>query len=101
MALANLACLMAKESSEPILVIDWDLEAPGLHDYFSNYLPNNYEEKEGLIEFCKAAFSQLPAMPADEENTELLDAFYSQLGNYVIQLEQLSNVFFFESRPFR
>ena len=34
MALSNLACLMAKEVREPILLIDWDLEAPGLHRFF-------------------------------------------------------------------
>ena len=36
MALANVSCLLANQisSSEKILMIDWDLEAPGLHRYF-------------------------------------------------------------------
>jgi cellulose biosynthesis protein BcsQ len=36
MALANVACLLARRSGEQkrVLVIDWDLEAPGLHYYF-------------------------------------------------------------------
>ncbi len=93
MALANLACLMAKEVREPILLIDWDLEAPGLHDYFCDFLPKGYAQKEGLLEFCTAAQEELPTMPLDEEKPELLDAFYSTLGNYVIQLENLPNVF--------
>lgn len=33
MALANVACLLAREGRR-VLVIDWDLEAPGLHRFF-------------------------------------------------------------------
>ena len=42
MALANIACLLARRaaSDRPVLVIDWDLEAPGLHRYFAKYLPD-------------------------------------------------------------
>jgi len=40
MALANVACVLAQ--SEPaggrVLVVDWDLEAPGLHRYLQRYL---------------------------------------------------------------
>jgi len=38
MALANTACLLARSlvgKSVRILVMDWDLEAPGLHRYFA------------------------------------------------------------------
>jgi len=100
MALANLACLMAKEAREPILLIDWGLEAPGLHEYFAAYLPKGHEQKEGLVEFCTAAQKELPAMPLDEEKPELLDAFYSRLGNYVLQLESLPNVFLLKAGCF-
>jgi hypothetical protein len=36
MALANVACLLAERigPNERVLVIDWDLEAPGLHRFF-------------------------------------------------------------------
>jgi MinD-like ATPase involved in chromosome partitioning or flagellar assembly len=38
MALANVACILAKrqarEGGKGVLMIDWDLEAPGLHRYF-------------------------------------------------------------------
>jgi cellulose biosynthesis protein BcsQ len=34
MALANVACLLARRSRKKVLMIDWDLEAPGLHWYF-------------------------------------------------------------------
>ena len=35
MALSNVAALLAKAGSK-VLIIDWDLEAPGLEKYFSN-----------------------------------------------------------------
>src|SRR4051812_31355447 len=40
MALANVACILARgqEASSSVLMIDWDLEAPGLHRYFRNHL---------------------------------------------------------------
>ena len=34
MALINIACLLAKQGKK-VLMIDWDLEAPGLHTYFN------------------------------------------------------------------
>src|SRR5215218_3865632 len=36
MALANVACSIASKSRR-VLVVDWDLEAPGLHRYFERY----------------------------------------------------------------
>jgi tetratricopeptide (TPR) repeat protein/cellulose biosynthesis protein BcsQ len=57
MALANVACLLAKRSNSNlhrVLMIDWDLEAPGLHTYFRNRLSpefnENLESAPGLIE---------------------------------------------------
>ncbi|MBI2305836.1 MAG: tetratricopeptide repeat protein [Rhodocyclales bacterium] len=40
MSLVNLSCLLAEdlEFGERILLIDWDLEAPGLHRYFHGHL---------------------------------------------------------------
>ena len=36
MALANVACLLARRGAgHSVLMIDWDLEAPGLHHYFA------------------------------------------------------------------
>lgn len=47
MALANYACWLAARRSSPsrrILMLDWDLEAPGLHRYF----PEKAETPESL-----------------------------------------------------
>ncbi len=45
MALANVACLLAKyySSDSRILMIDWDLEAPGLHHFFHNKFSRYYK----------------------------------------------------------
>ena len=56
MALANIAVLLSKRGKK-VLVVDWDLEAPGLHEYFNN---NEYEKvpankKGGLMGLLKTA----------------------------------------------
>ena len=59
MALANIGCTLAQtpEFGKPILLIDWDLEAPGLHRYFRRHLFQAFggsekvqEESPGLID---------------------------------------------------
>lgn len=52
MALANIGVLLAK-SGFKTLMIDWDLEAPGLHEYFYNKLQDPDKEggtRKGLVE---------------------------------------------------
>jgi hypothetical protein len=101
MALANTACLIARQTKDPILLVDWDLEAPGLHAYFSRFLPKKHEKSAGLIEFCQAAFDFLPDMPQDEEQPEVLTAFFEKMmGEFVLQLEDLPNVFLLKAGRF-
>ncbi|NRR33723.1 tetratricopeptide repeat protein [Oxalobacteraceae bacterium] len=56
MALSNIAVLLAKyhNATVPTLMIDWDLEAPGLHHYFSCA-----GEGPGVLEFFEACREQL------------------------------------------
>ena len=52
MALANLAWVLASNGKR-VLVIDWDLEAPGLHRYFRPFLTDKNltaTGSEGVIE---------------------------------------------------
>lgn len=54
MALANLAWVMASNGKR-VLVIDWDLEAPGLHRYFRPFLTDKEltgQESQGVIEMA-------------------------------------------------
>src|SRR2546423_14252158 len=50
MALANVACLLARQGKR-VLMIDWDLEAPGLHRYFHSWPSQKaFDAQPGLIE---------------------------------------------------
>jgi tetratricopeptide (TPR) repeat protein len=53
-ALANIAVLLAKRGKR-VLLMDWDLEAPGLHRYFKTYLNNAVPKPEGLIHLLSNA----------------------------------------------
>ncbi|MYM82373.1 tetratricopeptide repeat protein [Duganella sp. FT50W] len=57
MALSNIAVLLARQqnASVPVLMIDWDLEAPGLHHYFDHA----HEHQPGVLEFFEACHEQL------------------------------------------
>jgi MinD-like ATPase involved in chromosome partitioning or flagellar assembly/predicted acylesterase/phospholipase RssA len=62
MALANVAWILAS-AGERVLVIDWDLEAPGLHRYWRPFLLDpDLRVSEGVIDFvteyCLAALHQ-------------------------------------------
>ncbi|OFA04903.1 KGGVGR-motif variant AAA ATPase [Duganella sp. HH101] len=56
MALSNIAVLLARQqnATSPVLMIDWDLEAPGLHHYF-----DHHEERPGVLELFEACREQL------------------------------------------
>ncbi|HZU30074.1 MAG TPA: AAA family ATPase, partial [Candidatus Angelobacter sp.] len=47
MALANIAILLARRGIR-VLMVDWDLEAPGLHKYFSQF--NTEQSNGGLLD---------------------------------------------------
>ena len=55
MALANVAALLSKWGQK-VLVVDWDLEAPGIEKYFesdSQELTKIRKRKKGLIDIIK------------------------------------------------
>jgi MinD-like ATPase involved in chromosome partitioning or flagellar assembly len=53
MALANIAALLARLGKR-VLVIDWDLEAPGLERYFGDRLQGSRRSTDGLIDITDA-----------------------------------------------
>ncbi|MFO0817728.1 MAG: pYEATS domain-containing protein [Pirellulales bacterium] len=54
MSLANVAWILASQGKR-VLVMDWDLEAPGLHRYFRPFLEDpELAQSLGLIEFFQA-----------------------------------------------
>jgi hypothetical protein len=82
MALANFAWILAA-CGKRVLVIDWDLEAPGLHRYFRPFLVDpDLFETDGLIDtFWSLAASALERAPSGEKravpegSAEVAEAF--------------------------
>jgi FxsC-like protein len=67
MTLANVAWILASKGKR-VLVLDWDLEAPGLHRYFHPFLVDKeLTSSDGLIDFV-FAFAAAAATP--ESTTE-------------------------------
>jgi cellulose biosynthesis protein BcsQ len=81
MALANVGYLLAKatRSDEAILLIDWDLEAPGLHRYFQKELLSAFNDSEEVLEKFPGlidVFTELRER-IDQSNPELQQEFDS------------------------
>jgi len=52
MALANVACQLANKHGKHVIVVDWDLEAPGLH-YYLGYEDQDLRDKKGLLDYLE------------------------------------------------
>lgn len=90
MAVANLATLLAgrSQASVPVLMVDWDLEAPGLHQYFAPAA-----DGPGVLELFTACRDQLQrrsrrsALQDDAEQArQVLEAVGWE--RYVVRVDQ-------------
>ena len=71
MALANLAWVLASNDKK-VLLIDWDLEAPGLHRYFRPFLVDpELRNTPGLIDFIWDLAAE-KVTPTEDDGTEAL-----------------------------
>ncbi|MEA3211857.1 MAG: hypothetical protein QOE70_4914 [Chthoniobacter sp.] len=61
MALANIAVLLARLGKR-VLVVDWDLEAPGLDRYFAPYLRRTATRSQGLLGLLETTSEDSPAV---------------------------------------
>jgi Mrp family chromosome partitioning ATPase len=89
MMLANIAWLLAA-NGERVLVMDWDLEAPGLHRYFKPFLIDpDMTETEGLIDsfWALASRALTNELPAGTSEQSKLD--YQNLSNQDVDLEDI------------
>jgi len=75
MALANVAWLLSQKYEKQVLLLDWDLEAPGLHRFFNI---NGKEIKGGLIDLFNDYKTLL------KQETESLPAQLADLDKYII-----------------
>ena len=72
MALANVGVLMAQWGYK-ILIIDWDLEAPGLERYFANHTDTNLiTENIGLVDLFSEYSSGQQKIPIQNEWKKLV-----------------------------
>jgi formylglycine-generating enzyme required for sulfatase activity/cellulose biosynthesis protein BcsQ len=101
MALANVACLLATQQTQGkgILMIDWDLEAPGLHRFFqgrlfretpkSKNIGSAIDELPGLIDLFLTFDQRTPneAPRTDDEAADLAIRCVESvdLDDYVVQ----------------
>jgi hypothetical protein len=79
-------------SGKKVLIIDWDLEAPGIHRYFKPFLiDEELASSEGLIdllwEFAEAAVS--PEVP-DPHRTEKWYEQYTDYSPYIVAMNTAS-----------
>jgi len=111
MALANVAVLLA-QLGKRILVVDWDLEAPGIERYFENLIPGRSEEvgtNNGVLELAELISSGQPVdwkqsvisfpVPGSGRPLHLLSAGRRDSG-YVGRLQRLNWEDLFESHDF-
>jgi cellulose biosynthesis protein BcsQ len=81
MAVANVAWVLALNGYR-VLVIDWDLEAPGIHRYFHPFLEDKeLETTQGLLDMVEhlAAQAATSSAPLSEESVDII--------NYIEPLE--------------
>jgi cellulose biosynthesis protein BcsQ len=78
MALINIACLLAKKGKK-VLMIDWDLEAPGLDTYFNGEVKKN---DVGLVDFI---LESQEFLKLDKNNNEeqLKKYFKANLSKFI------------------
>lgn len=114
MSLANVATYFA-QAGHKVLMIDWDMEAPGLHQYFLDYCDDDYfAEKEGLIDFMyyirtihEEEFRKMPQEKqlasvvkeaplnygtVENEHLFLKAHFENSFSNYVIPIRDIDNL---------
>ena len=91
MALANIAWLLASNNKR-VLAIDWDMEAPGLHQYFRPFLPQPSLDGPGVhgiidsvIEYAAAAATPRDSA-ADPREANRWIAPYANIAQNAIRL---------------
>jgi cellulose biosynthesis protein BcsQ len=99
MALANTACVLARFHQKAVLMIDWDLEAPGLDRYFSGHFVQDGEvlgdiavdAHPGLIDLFQEVWTQVETgtldsiILTDEEAEATVTAL--DLSRYVLSTD--------------
>lgn len=115
MVLANTACLLAQtpEGQGGVLMVDWDLEAPGLHRYFADRFtrrfgnpetaPADLDNHPGLIDFFIALAAEIDKLPpiAEEPTPEIQEQLRRAVNpdSYILPTD-VPNVFLLKAGAF-
>jgi cellulose biosynthesis protein BcsQ len=85
MALANVAWILASNGSR-VLVVDWDLEAPGLHRYFQPFIVDgDLVDTDGLIDYMWSVTSAI--MSGSVTQGALQKSAFPDLLDYAICID--------------
>jgi cellulose biosynthesis protein BcsQ len=86
MAVSNVAWVLASNGYD-VLLIDWDLEAPGQHRYLRPFLVDpELTSSPGVIDFVWDA-ARVNVTPADKFHVTSLAAEFPSLEDYVVGLD--------------
>jgi tetratricopeptide (TPR) repeat protein/cellulose biosynthesis protein BcsQ len=86
MALANVAWILAS-SGKRVLAVDWDLEAPGLHRYYTPFLNDkDLTGSDGLIDLL-IEFRDATAIGGHGESDDKWHEAYADIAPYVVSLD--------------
>ena len=83
MALANVAESL-RNLGVDVLIVDWDLEAPGLENYFE-YHNNVIMERPGVIDLLED-YKYNMAQPTDHSNIQPVENLLPNIRDYIIDL---------------
>jgi len=113
MALANIACLLAKSKikGRGVLIIDWDLEAPGLHLFLKDILKgqfidsidyeNDFDKFPGIIDLFMEVKNLLTRGDAKYiDDVEIIKIFKNiDLKKYIIKTD-INSLYFIKAGNF-
>jgi MinD-like ATPase involved in chromosome partitioning or flagellar assembly/tetratricopeptide (TPR) repeat protein len=80
--LANVAACLCYDFKKKVLVIDWDLEAPGLHYFFKKETDVRVEQKEGVIDLLNSYMRYMDALHSEEPPANLLIPTFNETYIY-------------------
>lgn len=90
MALANMAWVLASNGRR-VLVIDWDLEAPGLHRYFHPFLTDPHlSVTKGMIDFVFDYQRKILTLPQTETTPKLPPSWYDENVDVLPYISELT-----------
>ncbi|GGW44035.1 NTPase [Streptomyces lucensis JCM 4490] len=86
MALANIAWIMANQGKS-VLTIDWDLDEPGLHLYYSKYLPNrDLSTSDGILDMFSSFAATATSQERHAEHLRGLHPLHTDFKRYDVDV---------------